>query len=295
MSLSRERVYKTIKQEPVEDVVKGELIIEDNVIAKTLNKQSIGFEERYEFIKWLELDIVTIAPLKKGNEIPQVSELVFPDLEKWAATSLFIFAILDGPFEVGLRFLGLNKFFSLLKKSPQEVLELVEKVENTNRRKIKELAQRGINGVVLADDIAFKQGLYVNPKFLREYFFPSYTRLVEEIKKQNLVAFFHSDGNYRQVLADIIKAGFDGVHCLDRDSGMDIKETREEVGKALCLWGHLTVEDLKMAKHPESREEVRSFAKKLSARGGFILGTTTGIYDGLDLEGLALLYRREKD
>ncbi|GAV25209.1 hypothetical protein ciss_11420 [Carboxydothermus islandicus] len=293
MSLSRERVYKAIKQQPLEEFVKGELIIEDEVVAKVLNKQPVGFTEKYEFIEWLGLDIVTITLLEKefGKEVPQASDLVFPDLEKWAATSLFIFAVLDGPFEWGLRLLGLNDFFGLFRKSPQQVLELVEKIEKVNREKIRELAGRGINGVILADDIAFKQGLYISPKFLREYFFPSYTRLVEEIKKQNLVAFFHSDGNYRQVLEDIIRAGFAGLHCLDRDSGMDIKAIKKEVGKSLCLWGHLTGEDLKIAKEPEGRKKVINFVNELSAVGGFILGTTTGIYHGIDLDGLVLLYQ----
>lgn len=296
MSSPREKVLKCIKKEPLENFVKGELIIEDEVIARALKRKKVGFDDRYEFINLLNLDIVTVSPIPEAleNEIPQEVDFIFPDVEKWASTNLFTFALINGPFELGIKIFGVDRFFRRLVKSPNEIEEFNLQIVGTYLKKITELADRGINGIIVADDIAFDKGLYIRPQFLKTHYFPIYEKMIMKAELYNLVTFFHSDGNYLAVLNDIVSAGFRGLHCIDKASGMNVERVKKEVGDNLCLWGHLTPEDLNLVKENDKRDEVLIFAEKLLKMGGFILGTTTGLYPGINLEGLALLYLQEK-
>jgi uroporphyrinogen decarboxylase len=258
---SRKKVKRLIYSGEAEEVLKGELIIEDKVVKKALACENVEFEERKQFVDSLELDLVTISPrpiCEDGRiEYFNAKNFHFPDLRKWVTqTGYFTFAILDGAFERGIETHGMGEFFSLLKTSTIELQEWIRAVEKFNLDLVQRLKAEGVDGIILADDVAYTGGLMAHPQNLRDYFFPSLARQVEEIKRSGLTVFYHSDGNYQVLLEDIIQAGFDGLHCIDRNSGMDISLLQREAGDRICLWGHLDMQDLEeVAKEPKKLEE----------------------------------------
>lgn len=288
----RERVQNLIYSKIVNGIPKGELCINDDVICSTACKQA-GFEEKYRFLQSLGLDLVSLSPhypcdLKR---LPFSEEYLWPDLDKWVRqTSLFTFAILDGAFEWGLRIFGLEKFFIMLRKSPSSLEDLISNVETLNLATVDRLESEGINGIILADDIAHRNGLFISPEILRKSFIPSLTRQAGGILSKNLPVFYHSDGNYLPVITDIVNAGFNGLQCLEKNAGMDIKELQERFGEKLCLWGHLEVEDITQAGNPSFRANLVESIHGLASRGKFILGTTSGIFTGTDVNLLRMVY-----
>jgi uroporphyrinogen decarboxylase len=102
--------------------------------------------------------------------------------------------------------------------------------------------------------------------------------------------FFHSDGRFEELIPDLIRIGFRGLHCIDGNAGMDVQRIRDTYGDALCLWGHLSVEDLAGWKEPTYAQDLRDELALLSASGGCILGTTCGIFEGIDLEALIAIH-----
>lgn len=273
---------------------KGELCINDSVIRSTLSCERVGFDERKEFINRFGLDIISISPVCSylGEGLPEAKDYLWPDINKWTLeTALFTFAIVDGALESGLRTLGMQEFFDTIQTSPLTLMEFVKSVEELNLSLIRRLAEEGVNGIILADDIAYQKGLLINPKILREYFLPSLERQVKVIEQLSLQAFYHSDGNYSEVLTDIINVGFVGLHCIDKSSGMDILDLQQKVADRLCLWGHLDVNDINNACKGTSLEELTIKIKKLSDNKRFILGTNSGIFDGMDVNGLMNIYQ----
>ena len=290
---SRERVLSTIKDGKADKVPKGELVINDPLIQAELNCDRVTFEQRQAFITQLGLDIITLSPTypKVARELPRPEEYLWPDLDKWTKdTSLFSFAILDGAFEWGMRLFGFEEYFILLKKSPDSLLEFIAGVEKLNTLMIEKLVAQGINGIILADDIAYQRGFLINPKTIRKYFIPSLERQVRKVDKTGVPAFYHSDGNYREVIGDIINAGFVGLHCLEKSSGMLAYELQQEVGDKLCLWGHLDVNDLEESKKKIAREDLVNSINKLGKNKKFILGTNSGLFEAMDFESLKALY-----
>ncbi|CAA7600781.1 Uroporphyrinogen decarboxylase [Acididesulfobacillus acetoxydans] len=296
MEAERQRAWvaRSITGGVKERVPKGELCIADSLIEKALNCRVVGFRERYAFVKGMNLDIVTIGPVypEQGKRLPGPNEIIWPELKEWIAeTSLFTFALLDGAFEWGLRTLGFQDFLLLPHASPLQLNGHIRAVEEVNTAQIRLLAESGVDGIILADDIAFPNGLMLRPQVLKEHFFPSLARQAALAAKAGLSVFYHSDGRYGDVIEDVIASGFAGLHCIDRASGMEMESLRAKVGNRLCLWGHLDAGDAERAGDPAVREELTRSAWQLARNERFILGTNSGLYEGMDIEGLRALYR----
>lgn len=290
----REWVAQSIAEGVKDRIPKGELCIDDSLIQPALNCERVGFEERRAFVAGMNLDIFTLSPVYpgQGKRLPGPEECLWPALREWTTeTPLFIFALLDGAFEWGLRVFGFQDFLVLPRTSPLTLSAFVQRVEELNQSLIRFLAGSGINGIILADDIAFTKGLMIRPSTLREYFFPSLARQVAVAADYGLPGFYHSDGHYWDVVEDIIAAGFSGLHCIDRTSGMDICQLQAEVGDKLCLWGHLDVSDATRAEDPAQLQDLVISIRQLALGKRFILGTNCGLFAGTDFEGLRLIYR----
>ncbi|MCR4435309.1 MAG: uroporphyrinogen decarboxylase family protein [Clostridiales bacterium] len=290
---SRERVRRAIRHETADRLPRGELCINDSVILRQLNCQRAGFDEKLSFVNQMGLDIYTLSPVRpdRQNKLPAPGELLWPDIEKWTGqTPLFTFALVDGAFELGMRFHDRLDFLTLYRRSPLSLAEFVSEVESLNIALYREAAEKGIDGIIIADDVAYGKGFLMNPQALREHFFPSLERQVKEIERLGLPAFFHSDGYYREIIPDLIRMGFKGIQCLERSCGMDLWELHGEFGRELCLWGHIATEDTLKAHDPGLLGEMASALGRLSCREGVILGTDCGLFEGTDLSGLKRIY-----
>ncbi|HHX74815.1 MAG TPA: hypothetical protein GX699_07920, partial [Firmicutes bacterium] len=175
-------------------------------------------------------------------------------------------------------------------RSPAAVADLTAQVEKLNLYQVELLAAEGINGIILADDIAHQQGLFARPEIFRQYFIPSLARQVEAVRRLDLPVFYHSDGNYLAVLADIISAGFTGLQCLEKGAGMRVEELRRHAASPICLWGHLDTADLEAAADTHYLAALQAEIKIYAQNGPFILGTTSGLFGGMNLENLRKLY-----
>lgn len=274
-------------------IPKGELCINDNVIKEVLGVEHVDFTEKLAFVQSMNLDIYSLSPQYEciAQCLPDKSQYRWPDLKNWTVgTELFTFAVLDGAFEWGMRLFGVVEFSCML-RSVLDVEDIIRQVEKLNLYMIEKLADEGINGIILADDIAYQQGLFANPKIIRDVFIPSLARQAEKIHSFNLPVFYHSDGNYLPVLGDIIKAGFTGLQCLEKTSGMNLNELQAVLGNEVCLWGHIDTDDLTGADDPLFMQTLPVKTKELAYGKKFILGTTSGLYEGMNIEALRTLYQ----
>jgi len=176
-------------------------------------------------------------------------------------------------------------------RSSPDMTDLVSAVDVLNAETIHRLAANGVNGIIIADDIAFTNGVIARPNILRQLLFPSFSRSVEQAKKENLFTFFHSDGNLMAVLDDIVAAGFDGLQCLESIAGMDIALIKKHYGHKLCLWGNLDPGELCLVRsRNELMEKVHGIINVAGNDSGLIFGTSSGLFEGMRLESLKCVY-----
>jgi hypothetical protein len=77
----------------------------------------------------------------------------------------------------------------------------------------------GTELILIHDDIAGTRGVFMRPDWYREYVFPWYARIFQAIHERNRKVLYISDGNYMQVLDDILDTGPDGLYI--ESSSMD--------------------------------------------------------------------------
>ena len=71
---------------------------------------------------------------------------------------------------------------------------------------------KGIELIVIHDDIAGTRGILMRPEWYRTYVFPWYRRIFAAIHERGRKVLYISDGNTLQVLDDLVDTGADGLY-----------------------------------------------------------------------------------
>jgi len=292
---ARERVALAIGHRVADRIPTGEITIADGIIRTLLQVDRVAFPERVEFVNRLGIDAVcespqwTIPPVR----LPNPADVRWEDLGSWAnQTDRFVFAMLDGVFGWGFRLMGFEGFMTASLRRSEGLIDLVEGVERLNIGLAKRAAAAGADGVLIADDIAYKQGTTISPKLLGEFFFPSLARQLNGMATLRIPVFFHSDGNLNAVIEDLVEIGFHGLQCLESEAGMDLARIKAAFGERICLWGNLDPRDLFLKNNPEELAlRVKRVIDVAAPGGGFIFGTSSGLVGGMRPENIEEVYR----
>jgi uroporphyrinogen decarboxylase len=141
-----------------------------------------------------------------------------------------------------------------------------------------------VGGVRFADDLGYAEGLMVSPAHLRQHFFPWLRACVELVHKKGKVFIFHTDGDVRLVLEDIIACGVDGLHPIE-PKAMDIVELKRTVGHRIALCGNIDLGyTLTRGTPDEVAAEVKARILALAPGGGYVLGSSNSVPEYVPLE-----------
>ena len=139
--------------------------------------------------------------------------------------------------------------------------------------------------VLIACDIAHKDGPLVSPKFMAKEYFPRVKRIVDAYGEHGVKAFYHSEGNLWQMLDDLVATGIVGINPLEPHSSMNVKDVRAKYEK-LVLWGGVDNSFMLVQGTPDDVrrrvEELKEFGKD----GGMLIGSTGQIHPACKLENL---------
>lgn len=286
----RTRIKAAISHLPVDDIPCAELVIEDELVQEMCGVAVVQFSHRLEFVRNMGLDAICLHP-KYFERMPASKNIIFEDVHSWVKTDLFTFAVIDGPVSWGIKLYGFEELMFML-SSPchMEFKQLMLEVEKTNMELMESLAGNGANGIVVADDIAFNQGLFVRPDILRQTVFASLTRQVDYAKRLNLPIFFHSDGNLMLVIEDLVTIGFDGLQCIDTLAGMELATLKQRYSNKLCLWGNLDPRELIESRNINELEQSVISIINDTKGSGLIFGTSSGLFNKMRLESIKAIY-----
>lgn len=297
---SKSLVRRTINRQAVDRIPIGELCIDDSLVAAFAGTPQVGFEQRRQVADRLGLDLICLAadyaPPNNKGALPSADAVGLDAINAWAGkTDLFIFVLIDGGFEWGVKIWGFRQFLVMVMRQSEDVLNLIHQVETLNRRLIRRAAQLGANGFVIADDVAYQRGLLLSPDRLKAQFLPSLARQAETCHAAGLPVFYHSDGNINAILGDIVGCGFDGLQGIETAAGMDLAAVKAEFGRQLCFWGNLDPNCLTAALSDEDLEaNVGAVLSSGTRDGGLIFGTSSGLFKGMRPQSIERAFQYAK-
>jgi len=220
----------------------------------------------------------------------KVDHVKFQNISKWKKeTDLFVFALIDGPFQTLSSLLDYNQFLMDIVLKPELAGKSVELITKEIINTISTAAADGADGIILGEDIAYAKGLIVSPKIVREVFLPGIQEIVSAIDKPVV---FHSDGDLTDILPDLAKTGIAGIHSIEESSNMDLRKVREIVGDNICLLGGFDLSNFYEYDGEELVNKVRDMVALGRGCEPYIFGTSAGIIDdNLPLEKIKLVYQ----
>jgi uroporphyrinogen decarboxylase len=191
----------------------------------------------------------------------------------------------DGPFLTAYMTVGLSDFLVKIYRDRVFTSRLLDLVTRFNCAQARRLTELGVDAIIIGEDMAGSSGPLINPRDLKNIMFPFLAREIEEVRRTGTKVMIHSDGNTMPVFEDIVGLGIDGYQAIEPDAGMDIVLLKEKYGDRLCLIGNVDCGNTLTHGSPSQVvAEARHVIDCTAAGGGFILGSSNSIHDGISLE-----------
>jgi len=294
-----DRVERTIKGRPVDRIPVGEILVDPHVCMEALGRSTFSFQTAMEFWKLAGMDLVVLHPANDcAGGAPEFSYGEdLKNIARWRReVGCFVFALVEGGFTRAMHELGWKVFMEGVFRKPSAVRQAISERSLEEMGKGLDCLQRGAQGIIVADDIAYQKSTYLSPSDMRELYFPCLERQVEELRSREVPVFFHSDGNINAVLEDLFKSGINGLHGLEPAAGMDLENLKESFGRHICLMGN--VDPVYLQPHSDDEKLLNAVARTVTVGkegGRYIFGTCSGLYKGLSAAKAVKMYRAARE
>jgi len=196
--------------------------------------------------------------------------------------------ILAYPFGTGLCSLygdsgmGLEIFAAVLQEYPEMVSEFISLNVKRNIARLHAIADvyRQFSPVaMIAEDFAAKHGSIFSPRFLEQFHYPHVRALTAAWHEHGIKVLYHSDGNYKDAIPNLIACGVDGFYCLEPSAGMDIVELKNRYPEMVWAGGVDGVDLMERGTPEQVRAEVRRHIRETNAQeeGGMFVASSSEI------------------
>ncbi|MBP7962826.1 MAG: hypothetical protein KA003_12660 [Caldilineaceae bacterium] len=134
--------------------------------------------------------------------------------------------------------------------------------------------------ILVNDDIAHNQGLMINPTMFKEIFPHRMKRLIAPAKAAGKLVAYHTDGKMDMIFPILDDIGFDICHPIEPESN-DLFEVKKKWGHRFAFLGNIPTVLLNYGPVEEIEEQVRLYCETLGPGGGYALGSSTSIMEGI--------------
>jgi len=163
-----------------------------------------------------------------------------------------------------------------------------------------ELANRAIeatNGsidiILSASDIGTNEGMMISPELWKKYVKPWTSRVIEPFSKLGYKTWYHSDGDFTEILEDFIEMGLDIIDPIQpKAKNNDPKNLKARFGGKIVFSGGIDQQELLPFRTPEIvRKEVTRTIDILGDNGGYIVSSSNALQPDVPLENILSLFK----
>ena len=169
-----------------------------------------------------------------------------------------------------------SDFFSLIYDDPVLVEEMLTVSTDYFAKYIKEGLKLGFDIFMAGDDVAYKNGLMINPSHFKKLYKPYAEKLYEPVLNAGIPIIFDCDGNPEEIIDMIIELGCKCLFPIDAN-GMDYRHVKKKYGRKLCLYGAIDTDPLIRKPAEEVEAYVKDVVQNMMGDGGYIAGTVSSV------------------
>lgn len=154
----------------------------------------------------------------------------------------------------------------------------------------------GADAVIFEDDLAFNSNTLMSPAQFDEFIGPYMKELVDVVHEKGGKALKHTDGNIWPIIDRFVEIGFDGIHPLQPQGGMELAKVKKHCGEKVCLLGNIDCSELlPNGTEEEVEEAVKKAIEDAATGGGYILSSSNTIHPGCKPENyIAMVHALKK-
>jgi len=188
-------------------------------------------------------------------------------------------------FQFGIMIFDWELFLMTARTEPDRFQRVLEGFAEVSRRNITKWAEGPVDLILMHDDIAMERGMVFHPAWYRKNLFPLYEYILEPLKNhKDLKIAFVSDGNYNEVLDDLVAIGFDGF--MINSPAMDLGEIAKKLGDKVFLAGGIDTNILTLGRPEDVEREVKVCIEKVKPARGFFMHSGGDLPHNIPLENL---------
>ncbi len=176
--------------------------------------------------------------------------------------------------------MGLEIFSYFYCDFPEVMQEFMQASVENELRRIHAVSDARLSPVILIpEDFSAKSGPIFGPDFLNECHYPYLKKLTCAWHEHGIKVLYHSDGNYREVIPELIGCGVDGFYCLEPACGMDIVNLKNAYPDVVWAGGLDGIELMEHGEPEQVKAEVHRHIRQTNAlkTGGMFLATASEI------------------
>jgi uroporphyrinogen decarboxylase len=260
---------------------------------ETVNETT--FRDEWGTVKQDTGDVLPAIIENPVDNIEDHGDFAFPDpkasdrflsleraVERFGSERAVILNVRDG-FSDLRDLLGYENALVALMTEPDHVKALLERIVEFNLALARAARKHlGIGIVATTDDVAFPQGLLVNPEVYHEILAPAFRRVFRGFKEEGYLCIKHSDGDVSPLIDFWIDAGIDCLDPIDPAAGLDLAEIKTAYGDRICLKGNVDCSGVLCTGTEEEIETaVRDCIRAAGQGGGYILSSSNTIHRGV--------------
>ncbi len=157
-------------------------------------------------------------------------------------------------------------------EKPEMVRDIVRTVAELTIAMAGMMMDNGIrfDGAYLFADMGYRNALLFSPRMYRELLMDVDVMTCEFFHDRGMPVFLHSCGRVKEILPDLIRAGFDCLQPLEVKAGMDLVELKEEYGDRITFMGGIDVRAMADDDPGVIEEEIASKIPVAMKGGGYI-------------------------
>ncbi len=235
--------------------------------------------------KWAAEHFGLISSMADAEQyhIPEPEEIdysIFETIKNYLPDSVKVIGQYGDIFTMVWVVMGFENFSMALFEEPELVEYLFERFGKSVYNLFENMVDFDIVQTMwYSDDLAYTEGLMVDPQVYRSYLFPWVKKMGDLCKKKDIPFIYHSDGVLYDLLDDFLDCGVNALHPIE-PKAMDIVELKKRVEGKICLVGNVDLKyTLTRGTPEETEEEVKQLLRSVGPGGGYVLGSSNSVPD----------------